>query len=135
MSNDWPTSAVRDACDDVLVDRVKREQERQANLNRYDPEREQGRLALLEHRCVLAHKTSEVARLRSGEAFPATDPKRRAEQVAELDEAIVRWRWRPVTLSNPSRRTGPGCSRRPQCDDRNHHPRRPSTFDRVLEIR
>jgi hypothetical protein len=72
--------------------RVKREQDRQANLKRYDPEREQDRLALLEHQCVLSHKTSEVAKLHSGEAFPAMDPKRRAEQVAELDEAVARHR-------------------------------------------
>lgn len=66
----------------------RRERERQENLTRYDPAREQARLELLEQECVLAHKTHEVAKLRSGEAFPAMPADRRATQVAELDMAI-----------------------------------------------
>jgi hypothetical protein len=68
--------------------RVRREKERQANVTRYDPGREQARLALLEHQCVLAHKTDEVEKLRPGERFPGADPKRRAAEVAELDEVV-----------------------------------------------
>jgi hypothetical protein len=70
--------------------RLKREQERQLNLQRYNPERDKARLALLEHRCALAHTTRELARMRSGEAFPLMDPKRRAEQVAELEASAAR---------------------------------------------
>lgn len=70
----------------------RRERERQEKLKRYDPSREQDRLELLEQQCLLAHKTDEVAKLRSGEAFPAMSADRRATQVAELDEAIERHR-------------------------------------------
>jgi hypothetical protein len=70
----------------------RRERERQETLKRYDPSREQDRLELLEQQCLLAHKTDEVAKLRSGEAFPAMSVDRRATQVAELDEAIERHR-------------------------------------------
>lgn len=75
-------------------ERADREAQRQKNLQRYDPEREQARLALLECRSILDHQLHESAQLRSGEAFPAMDPKRRAEKVAELDEAIARYRAR-----------------------------------------
>jgi hypothetical protein len=70
-------------------DRVKRELRRQENLSRYDPERETARLALLERQCALAHKTNELAKMRSGEAFPRMDPKRRADQIADLEAAVA----------------------------------------------
>jgi hypothetical protein len=70
--------------------RLKREHQRKLNLQRYNPEHGKARLALLEHRCVLAHVTHELARMRSGEAFPLMDPKRRAEQVAELEVSAAR---------------------------------------------
>ena len=73
---------------DFKLRQRRRERERQENLTRYDPTREQARLELLEQACVLAHKTDEVAKLRSGEAFPAMPADRRATQVAELDKAI-----------------------------------------------
>lgn len=73
---------------DFKLRQQRRERERQVNLTRYDPMREQARLELLEQACVLAHKTDEVAKLRSGEAFPAMPADRRATQVAELDKAI-----------------------------------------------
>lgn len=69
--------------------RAKREQQRQDNLKRYEPEREQARLAMLEHQCALAYGTEELAKMRSGEAFPAMDPKRRAHRVAELEAAVA----------------------------------------------
>lgn len=69
---------------------AEREAQRQKNLARYDPEREKARLALLECHSILDHQLQEIEKLRSGEAFPAMDPKRRAANVAELDEAIVR---------------------------------------------
>src|SRR5438309_8422035 len=47
---------------------------------------------MLEQQCILQHKQAEVAALRSGERHAAMDPKRRADQVAELDSAIVRHR-------------------------------------------
>jgi hypothetical protein len=72
--------------------RKHREHQRQENLKRYDPDREQARLELLEQECVLAHKSAEVAKLRDGERFPAMPSERRAEQVAELNEAIDRHR-------------------------------------------
>jgi hypothetical protein len=72
--------------------REQREEQRQENLKRYDPDREQARLQLLERQCVLAHKTDDVANLLSGERFPAVPSQRRAEQVAELEEAIERHR-------------------------------------------
>jgi hypothetical protein len=77
---------------------VEREAQRQKTLVRYDPEREQARLTLLECRSILDNQLQEVARFRSGEAFPAMDPKRRAEKVDELDEAIVRYRARVEEL-------------------------------------
>lgn len=70
--------------------RERAEKERQANQQRYDADREQARLALLEQQCILRHKQAEVAGLRSGESFPAMDQKRRAEKVAELDGSIER---------------------------------------------
>ncbi|MFI7517045.1 hypothetical protein ACIBVK_26485 [Micromonospora echinofusca] len=70
--------------------RIKREALRQKNLERYDAEREQARLELLEQQCILAHRTTEVAKLRSAESYLAMDPARRTNQVAELDEQIVR---------------------------------------------
>ena len=70
--------------------RVTREQRRQENLTRYDPGRESARLALLERQCALAHKTYELANMRSGKAFPRMDPKRRADQTAELEAAVAR---------------------------------------------
>lgn len=70
----------------------RRERERQENLKRYDPTREQARLELLEQECVLGHTTDEVARLRCGEAFPAMPDDRRATKLAELDEVIDRHR-------------------------------------------
>jgi hypothetical protein len=78
--------------------RAQREAQRQKNQARYDPEREKARLALLECRSILDHQLHEVAQLRSGEAFPAMDPKRRAANVAELDKAIVRHRARVEEL-------------------------------------
>jgi len=69
-----------------------REQHRQENLKRYDPQRESARLELLEQQCVLAHKTDEAAALRSGEHFPSMPAGRRAEQVAGLDQAMERHR-------------------------------------------
>lgn len=77
---------------DFQRERERREQRRQENLKRYDQHHEEARLEFLEQQCVLAHKTDEVAQLRSGERFPAMDANRRAEQVAELDEAIERHR-------------------------------------------
>ena len=70
----------------------QREKDRHANLERYDEARALARLELLEQQCILQHKLTEVTGLRSGERFPAMDPKRRAEQVAELDTAIERHR-------------------------------------------
>lgn len=71
---------------------MRREKGRIANLRRYDPEREQARLALLEHQCVLAHLEDRVAKLRSGEAYPAMDSTRRAREVEEFDGSIARHR-------------------------------------------
>lgn len=66
----------------------QRERARLANQERYDRGRAAARLELLEQRCILQHKQAEVAGLRSLERYPAMDPKRRADQVAELDAAI-----------------------------------------------
>jgi hypothetical protein len=62
----------------------------EANKQRYDPEREQARLELLEMQSWLRHEFAGIARLRSGEAYPKMDPQRRAQQIAELDERIRR---------------------------------------------
>jgi len=61
-----------------------------ANEQRYDPEREQARLELLEVQSWLRHEVAGIAKLRSGEAYPKMDPQRRAQQIAELDERIGR---------------------------------------------
>lgn len=68
----------------------QREKDRRANLERYDEARALARLELLEQRCILQHKLTEVTGIRSGARFPAMDPKRRANQDAELDTAIER---------------------------------------------
>ena len=70
----------------------RRERERETNLKAYDPTREQGRLELLEKQCILAHRTQEATKLRSGEHFPGMPADRRLSKVAELDEAIERHR-------------------------------------------
>ncbi|KQY61835.1 hypothetical protein [Nocardioides sp. Root140] len=62
--------------------------EREANLQCYDSDRDQARLRLLEARCVLAHKESELDGLKSGERFPAMAPERRAADIAKLEAAI-----------------------------------------------
>lgn len=59
------------------------------NSERYDPERESARLALLEQQSRLDYEMDEVKALRSGERFPAMDLKKRAERVAELDASIA----------------------------------------------
>jgi len=59
------------------------------NSEHYDPERESARLALLEQGSRLEHEIDEVRALRSCERFPAMDPKKRAEQVAELGASIA----------------------------------------------
>lgn len=68
------------------------ERDRLTNQEHYDRGRAEARLELLEQQCILQHKQTEVAALRTGERFPAMDPKRRADQVAELDTAIERHR-------------------------------------------
>lgn len=68
--------------------RVEDEVRREANRKRYDPEREEARLALLESQCVVKNREREVAGLRSGESFPAMDAKRRAEEVEKCETAI-----------------------------------------------
>lgn len=72
--------------------RAQDQAQREANRTRYDPEREEARLALLEARCVLKHLEKGLAGLRSGESFPAMDSNRRAEQVAECEASIKRHR-------------------------------------------
>jgi hypothetical protein len=62
----------------------------EANKQRYDPEREQARLELLELKSWLRHEVAGIAKLRSGEAYPKMDPQRRAQQITELDERIRR---------------------------------------------
>lgn len=62
----------------------------EANKQRYDPERENARLELLEVQSRLAHELAKVAALRSGKAYPLMDSQRRAREVAELDEHIQR---------------------------------------------
>lgn len=71
---------------------AEQEVERQHNLERYDAEREQARLALFENRSILDCLVTELARFRSGEAFPAMDAGRRAQKVSELEESVSRRR-------------------------------------------
>lgn len=77
---------------DFEREQAERAVKRQENQDRYDPEREKARLALLECRSILEHKIRDVGRYRSGEAFPAMDPSRRADEVRKLDEAIGHYR-------------------------------------------
>jgi hypothetical protein len=83
---------------DLERKQAERQAQQQENLERYDPEREEARRALLECRSTLDHQIEKVAELRSGEAFPTMDSKRRAEKIAELDEAIARYRARVEEL-------------------------------------
>lgn len=71
---------------------VQRERDRLANQKRYEPGRAEARLELLERQCILRDKQKEVVAFRSGERFPAMNPTRRADEIAELDAAIERHR-------------------------------------------
>ncbi|MFC5827980.1 hypothetical protein [Nonomuraea insulae] len=67
---------------------------------RYDPEREHARLSLLEHQSRMEFELHETAGLRDGTRFPAMDPRRRAEQVAEHDRTIAQLRSEIERLTN-----------------------------------
>ncbi len=65
--------------------RFKADQARwERDKERYVPEREKARFALLELESVRARQTRELGRCRSGERYPAMVPERRAEMVADL---------------------------------------------------
>lgn len=83
---------------DFEREQAEREARRRENLERYDPERHEARLAPLEDRAILDHQRDEIVRYRSGEAFPAMDPKRRAEEIANLDEGDRRYQARVEEL-------------------------------------
>lgn len=70
-------------------EQTAREAARQEQLLRYDKERAEARLALLEAESVLDHKLRELAQFKSGEAFPRMAHQQRGARVMELEQAIA----------------------------------------------
>jgi hypothetical protein len=68
------------------ADKERRARDRE----RYDPGREHARLSLLEHQSRLDYELHEISGMRDGTSFPAMDPRRRAEEVAKLEDSIAR---------------------------------------------
>lgn len=91
MLTDKQVQAMFKLRDHEIEERCAAEQEGfEKNRERYDPETESARLALLEQQSRLDYEIDEVKALRSGERFPAMDSRKRAEQVVELDASITR---------------------------------------------
>lgn len=74
----------------VKADSKKREARWEQDKDRYDPEREKGRYALLEREAAQPHREAEVADLRSGVRFPGMPADKRAAQAAELEDKRAR---------------------------------------------
>jgi hypothetical protein len=72
--------------------RAEEETRRQRDKARFDEERHVGRLRLLEVQSILDHALTELAGFRDGTRFPAMDPKRRATEIAELEQKVERLR-------------------------------------------
>ncbi len=80
----WPAGTVRARAPGAAREGSPRQPER------YDEARALARPDCLSSSASCQHKLTEVTGLRSGARFPAMDPKRRADQDAELDTAIER---------------------------------------------
>lgn len=74
----------------VKADSTKREARWERDKDRYDPEREKARYALLEREAAQPHREVEVADLRSGVRFPGMTADKRAVEVAELEDKLAR---------------------------------------------
>lgn len=74
----------------VKADSTKREARWQRDKDRYDPERERARYALLEREAAQPRREIEVAELRSGVRFPGMPADKRAAEVAELEQKLAR---------------------------------------------
>jgi hypothetical protein len=68
----------------VRTARVADEARWERDKERYDPEREMARFALLERQAMHGHTTRELAEYQSGERYPGMAPERRAKEVADL---------------------------------------------------
>ncbi len=60
------------------------------NRQRYDPEREKARYALLEQESIHVGQVAELEAYRSGERYPRMDPDHRAQKMAKLEEKLQR---------------------------------------------
>jgi hypothetical protein len=65
------------------------DRDRARRAARYDPERAQARLALLEEQGMLASKVRERDEIISRDMFPLTDDRRRVKHLAALEDAIA----------------------------------------------
>jgi hypothetical protein len=65
---------------------------------RYDPDREQARLSLLEQESILNRQREEIAELRAGR-YPAWSEERRAAKIAEMEHVVTPGEARIATLA------------------------------------
>ncbi|WP_183097395.1 hypothetical protein [Nocardioides pelophilus] len=70
--------------------RATEDARRQRDKERYDEQRSTARLRLIEVQSRLDYELSELAGFRDGTRFPAMDPKRREQEIAELEQKVER---------------------------------------------
>jgi hypothetical protein len=70
--------------------RAEDEGRREHDKARYDEQRSTARLRLIEVQSRLDHGLAELAGFRDGTKFPAMDPKRRANEIKELEQKVER---------------------------------------------
>lgn len=69
--------------------RQQREQEREARKARYDEDRAEARLALLEQTSLIPHELAELGQYRVGTMFPKMDHARRRDKIVHLERSIA----------------------------------------------
>jgi len=72
--------------------RAKDEARRDRDKARYDEQRSTARLRLIEVRSRLDFEIAELAGFREGTKYPAMEPKRRANEIEELEQKVERLR-------------------------------------------
>lgn len=70
--------------------RAKDEARRDRDKARYDEQRSTARLRLIEVRSRLYYEIAELSGFRDGTKYPAMDPKRRANEIEELEQKVER---------------------------------------------
>lgn len=74
---------------ELKTQRAADDKRHEHDRSRYNPVHEHARLSLLECQSRLEFKLHEVSGLRDGTSFPAMNARRRADQVAELEDSIT----------------------------------------------